>query len=156
MRRAGLFLGTAILGVWCAAWFERGVGAPLQSVLSSSSLIFAAVFVVLGVALAFASHDRFLRSAWIVFAVQHVLNLAPHDIRTPPVAWASSILTGIFATLLIVAGARRRSARALVVAAAVFVGAVILSIAATAYVKRVRNGYSVVLAKASSTYTVTS
>jgi hypothetical protein len=149
MRRASLFFGAAILGIWCAVLFEHASGAPLQSVLSNSSVAFSALFVAIGVALAVVSHDRFLRAAWIVFAVQHVLNLVLLNVRTSPAVWASSILTGSFATLLIVAGAKRRTARVLAIAAAVFVGAMIVRIVVTGYARRVLSGHSVVETKAS-------
>jgi hypothetical protein len=89
------------------------------------------------------SHNRVLRAAWFVFAVEHLLNgLAP---VLPPVsrAWADNALTGVFAVRLIVAGARRRQARVLIVALAVFVAAA-LRIAATGYANRVRSGHSVI------------
>jgi hypothetical protein len=65
-------------------------------------------------------------------------------VRGWPLGRASGMLTGLFAVLLIVAGARRRNGRILFVAAAIFVGAIVARIVVLTYAARVRSGHSVV------------
>jgi len=141
MRRAGLFLGAAILGLWCAAWLEPLAGAPLGA--TSSPRFLSLLLAVVGVLLAVASPDRFLRSAWIVFAIRYAIIALPIPVG-PPIALSATVLTAIFASLLIVAGARHQTARVLVVALAVFGCAILFRFATTAYSKRVVAGYRVV------------
>jgi len=144
MRRAGLFLGAAILGLWCADWLEYFAGASVQPGLSTSSPGYALIFVAIGVLLAVISHNRLLRAAWTVLAIQHAAVALSATLRGWPLGWASSVLTGLFAVLLIVAGARGRNGRILFVAATVFVGAMVARIVVLAYAGRVRSGHSVV------------
>jgi hypothetical protein len=144
MRRAGLYLGAAILGFWCSAWFDYFSGGPLQASLPMASTAYALAFAALGCWLGVTSHNWLLRTAWIMFAVQHVVNAFSPILRNWPVGWVSNLLTGVFAILLVIAGARRRTARVLLVALAVFVGAMIIKIGVSMYAKRVRSGYSVV------------
>jgi hypothetical protein len=144
MCRAGLYLGAAVFGLWCAAWIQYFSGAPLYAGIGNPRPAYALVFVVLGVVLAVVSHNRPLRAAWFVFAIQHLLNALAAVLPSWSGVWGANVLTGLFAVLLIIAGARRRPARVLVVAIAVFVAAAALRIIATNYAKRVRNGYSVI------------
>jgi hypothetical protein len=101
-------------------------------------------FVAIGALLAVVSHDRLLRAAWTVLAIQHAAVALSATVRGWPLGWASSVLTGLFAVLLIVAGARRRTGRILFVAAAVFIGAIVARIVVLTYAARVRSGHSVV------------
>jgi hypothetical protein len=140
MRRAGLFLGAAILGLWCADWLEYFSGASAAPGMAISSPTYALLFVAIGVLLAVVSHNWLLRAAWIVLAIQHgAVALSPIVRGWSPV-WASSMLTGPFAVLLVVAGARRRTGQVRFAAAAVFVGPMVARIVVLTYAARVRSG----------------
>lgn len=79
-----------------------------------------------------------------MFALYNLLNCLVPVLPSWSVAWGSNVLIGLFAVLLIVAGARRRPTRAFVAAIAVFVGALFFRIAVTSYAKHVRSRYSVI------------
>jgi hypothetical protein len=121
-RRAALFLGAGLLGIQVGAWFSRYGGGFIPS--PAIALAFAAG----GLLCAFRFHDRWLRAAFVVFALEHMFIAAPL-IGTRPIGhWLPGASMATFALFLLLAGARRRSVAVLAAAAAVFVAALVLKI----------------------------
>ena len=121
-RRAALFLGAGLLGIQVGAWFSGSGGGfvPPPAI--------ALAFVVGGLLCAFRFHDRWLRAAFVVFALEHLIVASPMMGIGPIAAWLPGALIAIFALFLVLAGVRRRSGGVLVGAAAVLVAALVLKI----------------------------
>jgi hypothetical protein len=90
-----------------------------------------------------ARTEVFRRAACIVFTMQQLLMLMPMFRSSPLAAWVSGALPATVATLLVLAGARKRNAAVLIAAAAMFVAAVVFNTVVSDYSKRLLGTRSV-------------
>jgi hypothetical protein len=142
LRRAGLFGGAVLFASWCTQWIYHFVVGGGQLRASSQGPL-SVMFVVFGAYAAIVLHDRILKAAAVVFAMQHLLVLIPTTSARATVLFISNALIGVTAILLIVAGARHRTRKDLVVAVGVFVVAVAGDVGLTEYGRYVLGGRSV-------------
>src|SRR4051794_7130282 len=94
-RRTALFLGAGLLGIQIGAWFSgSGIGFAPPPAL-------ALPFAAGGLLCAFRFHDRWLRAASMVFALQYLFLAAPMLRVGSSGRWLSGGLTATFALLLV-------------------------------------------------------
>jgi len=140
-RRAGLFFGAALLGLVAGRFVAHAVDRsglipPVFPV--GQQPIVDLLFFVVGVLLAYRLQDLLLRSAWVVFAAEHLL-LSIRQVGASVVApWVETIASVLFALMVIVAGARRRTSRELAFAVAIFIASIGFQMGITESSKRLR------------------
>ena len=140
-RRAGLFFGAALLGLVAGRWLafaidRSGTVFPVFPVVQEPVLDL--FFFVVGGLLAFRLRDILLRSAWIVFAAEHLL-LSIRQLGESAIApWLSTLASALFALIVVAAGARRRTGRELALAVAIFIASTGFQMGLTEWSKRLR------------------
>jgi hypothetical protein len=132
-RRAGLFLGSGLLGVLVEAIVEGIAGGTTPGASLRPSVPFDALFSVVGGVLALRFRDVVLRTAFVVFAAEHVLRVVAAIAQKPLSPWVGNGFVGAFGVLLVLAGGRQSGSRARTWAAVVFVSAMILRFATLRY-----------------------
>ena len=141
LRRAALFGGAVVFGFLCADWIQDYVhpGARLAIWSLRPWWLFAAV----GAYAALVLHDRFLKAASMVLVVQNLVASTLLSQRSARAVAVSSGLIGMFALLLVIAGARRRTRKDIVLAIVTFTGAIVFSLGAKEYARDIVVGRSV-------------
>jgi hypothetical protein len=140
LRRGGVFGGAALLALWCTDWIQHYLhpSASIPVWHLSPPWLFAAVGAYGAVVL----HDRFLKAALIVFTLPNLASII-FDRHSSVMAAFSNALIGTFAVLLLVAGARHRTRKDLLLAVIVFAGAMMFSLSVREYALYVISGRSV-------------
>ncbi len=132
-RRLGLFLGSGLLGVLVEAILESIASGRTRDAGLLRSVPFDAFLAIGGGVIALRARDRVLRTAFVVFAVEHVLQAAAGLSQTPLGPWVGDGFVGAFGALLVLAGGRQSGSRARTWAAMAFVLAIVLRFATLRY-----------------------
>jgi hypothetical protein len=145
-RRAGLFFGAALLGLVAGrsaayAIDRSGTVVPVFPVVQQP--LVDLIFFVVGVLLAYRLQSVLLRSAWIVFAAEHLLLSIRQFGESPAAPWLATGASAVFALIVVAAGARRRTSRELALALAIFLVLVGLQMGLTEWSKRLRGVHAV-------------
>jgi len=143
-RRAGLFFGAAFLGLLAGRWVAYASDRSAAIFPTAHQPLLDVFFAAVGVVLAFRLQSILLRSAWIVFASEHLLLSARPFGDSAVAPWLAITASTAFALILVIAGARRRTSRALALAVAIFMASVGLQMGLTEWSKRLRGFHSVV------------
>jgi hypothetical protein len=142
LRRAGLFGGAAFFGFWCTDWIQHYAHPGAR--IGIWSLRPWWLFAAFGVYGALVLHDRFLKAASIVFAVQNLATSISLRRVSALAADFSNVLIVAFALLLVVAGARHRTRKEYLLAIVAFAGAIVFSFGVKEYAREVNGGRSVI------------
>ena len=146
-RRAGLFFGAALLGLVSGRWVAYaidGSGTVFPVFPVAQEPFVDLFFFVIGVLLAYRLQNVLLRSAWIVFAAEHLLLSIRQFGESAVAPWLATAASALFALIVVTAGARRRTSRELALAVAIFIAAIGFQMGLTEWSKRLRSVHSVV------------
>ena len=146
-RRAGLFFGAALLGLVSGRWMAYAIdrsGTVFPVFPVAPEPFVDLLFFVIGVLLAYRLRNVLLRSAWIVFAAEHLLLSIRQFGESAVAPWLATVASALFALIVVTAGARRRTSRELAVAVAIFIAATGFQMGLTEWSKRLRGVHSVV------------
>jgi len=145
-RRAGLFFGAALLGLVSGRWVAYAIdrsGTVFPVFPVAQEPLVDLFFFVIGVLLAYRLQSLLLRSAWIVFAAEHLLLSIRQFGESAVAPWVATVASALFALIVVTAGSRRRTSRELALALAIFIAAIGFQMGLTEWSKRLRGVHSV-------------
>jgi hypothetical protein len=144
-RRAGLFFGAALLGLVAGRWVAYAIDRTIFPVFPvEQQPPVDLFFFVVGVLLAYRLQNLLLRTAWIVFASEHLLLSIRQFGDSGFAPWLATVASAVFALIVVTAGARRRTSRELALAVAIFIASIGFQMGLTDGSKRLRGVHSVV------------